>query len=652
MGKGSPRVWTAVAGVGGCLQILVVTSAGDVVYSPQHDVYGYDRYVSDGLSLTALVPVVTTVAALCLLRRWPYLLAAGGVLTAPALVAGFSPVAVAVSLTAASPLLVVGVLGAVQGVSRGAPGLGAAVAGLAAVTVLFGGALAGEPGPAAPPGMSLGRALLVVAGLAAVTPALLWWRHGDDAATGSPGSGAWPWQRLRLVTAAGAAVLLISPLAVRPIGRLGLWLGVESSTFVRYPLARIAIIGAVVLVLGTGLATFAGKWPLAGAATVTVVQIGASTPLMLAFAALRHEEPVRWLGALAGAAIGAAAAASRWRVAAAASLAVSAATALFIMYEAAGGHPEKVVQQHRVLPALVLLVMVCAAATAVAGATVPVLAPRGAVPAVLGPIAAVLTLAGMYTTQVSFVRGRTPVEFTLAPVPHTVVAGYLLLAAAAAIGGLGVAHHMTERWAERKQAELIRREAAAAERDRLARPIHDGVLQVLALVQREGAGLGGSGAQLAALAAEQETALRNLLNSGASPAGPVAGTDLRAALTALSSPAVEVSAPATPVVLPSGAVAELTAAVQAAVDNVRQHAGSGARAWILLEDEHDGVRVTVRDDGAGFDPRRLDEAARAGRLGVAQSMRGRIRDLGGTTTIHSRPGDGTEVEFWVPRRRR
>jgi signal transduction histidine kinase len=32
-------------------------------------------------------------------------------------------------------------------------------------------------------------------------------------------------------------------------------------------------------------------------------------------------------------------------------------------------------------------------------------------------------------------------------------------------------------------------------------------------------------------------------------------------------------------------------------------------------------------------------------------MRGRVADLGGTTTIHSRPGEGTEVEFWVPRRR-
>ncbi|MEV6299161.1 ATP-binding protein [Actinoplanes sp. NPDC051861] len=66
--------------------------------------------------------------------------------------------------------------------------------------------------------------------------------------------------------------------------------------------------------------------------------------------------------------------------------------------------------------------------------------------------------------------------------------------------------------------------------------------------------------------------------------------------------------------------------------------------------DRDGVRVTVRDNGTGFDPGRLDEAAREGRLGVAQSMRGRISDLGGDTTVHSRPGDGTEIEFWLPRR--
>jgi signal transduction histidine kinase len=210
----------------------------------------------------------------------------------------------------------------------------------------------------------------------------------------------------------------------------------------------------------------------------------------------------------------------------------------------------------------------------------------------------------------------------------------LLLVAGAAIGGLGFAQHIAVRRAEQKQAEQIRREAAAAERDRLARPIHDGVLQVLALVQRHGSELGDQGARLATLAAEQEVALRTLL-SGATARRPDGRQDLRTQLIALASPAIEVGAPAEPVLLPALAATELTAAVKAALDNVRRHAGSGARSWVLLEDEGDAARVTVRDNGIGFSPERPAEAADAGRLGIAQSMRGRITDLGGTTTIQN-----------------
>ena len=61
--------------------------------------------------------------------------------------------------------------------------------------------------------------------------------------------------------------------------------------------------------------------------------------------------------------------------------------------------------------------------------------------------------------------------------------------------------------------------------------------------------------------------------------------------------------------------------------------------------------MTVRDDGVGLAPDRLAEAEAAGRLGVAHSIRGRIRDLAGTVTITSRPGNGTEVELRVPRPR-
>ncbi|MEV7450443.1 ATP-binding protein, partial [Streptomyces nigra] len=90
-------------------------------------------------------------------------------------------------------------------------------------------------------------------------------------------------------------------------------------------------------------------------------------------------------------------------------------------------------------------------------------------------------------------------------------------------------------------------------------------------------------------------------------------------------------------------------AVAAALDNVRTHAGEGARAWILVEDEPGEVVVTVRDDGPGIPEGRLAEAEGEGRLGVALSIRGRLRDLGGTAEVISVPGQGTEVELKVPK---
>ncbi len=71
---------------------------------------------------------------------------------------------------------------------------------------------------------------------------------------------------------------------------------------------------------------------------------------------------------------------------------------------------------------------------------------------------------------------------------------------------------LKEMAAARDRAE--RSAAAAAERARLARVVHDGVLQVLALVQRRGRELGGEAAELGRLAGEQEVALRALVQSG------------------------------------------------------------------------------------------------------------------------------------------
>ena len=114
-------------------------------------------------------------------------------------------------------------------------------------------------------------------------------------------------------------------------------------------------------------------------------------------------------------------------------------------------------------------------------------------------------------------------------------------------------------------------------------------------------------------------------------------------------PAPDADAPGAPVPLPPGAARELAAAVGAALDNVRKHAGEHARAWILVEDEPDEVIVTVRDDGPGIPEGRLAQAEGEGRLGVALSIRGRLRDIGGSAELISVPGQGTEVELKVPK---
>ncbi|MEV4007664.1 DUF5931 domain-containing protein [Actinomadura sp. NPDC049753] len=221
--------------------------------------------------------------------------------------------------------------------------------------------------------------------------------------------------------------------------------------------------------------------------------------------------------------------------------------------------------------------------------------------------------------------------------------------------GLVVGHVVRlAREAEARLARAVELEAATRERERLARRIHDSVLQVLAMVQRRGGELGGEAAELGRLAGEQEAALRSLVGAGPAAPPPDAsdgGTDLRALLTGHASTSVTVSTPATEVRLPAHAAGEVGAAVAAALDNVRRHCGEGARAWVLLEDGEGEVTVSVRDDGPGMPPGRLDRAAADGRLGVAQSIRGRIADLGGTVSIVSAEGDGTEVEMTVPRAR-
>lgn len=218
----------------------------------------------------------------------------------------------------------------------------------------------------------------------------------------------------------------------------------------------------------------------------------------------------------------------------------------------------------------------------------------------------------------------------------------LLIATGLVIGMASV----TARRSAQALAQALRTEAATAERERLARSIHDSVLQVLARVRRRGAELGGEAAELARLAGEQEIALRALVAAAAPDSTASGDVDLRAYLQIMASPTVEVAVPGTRVMLPAARAAELAAVVREALSNVSRHAGPDAHAWVLVEDLADEIVVSVRDDGPGIAPGRLAAAAAEGRLGVAKSIRGRVAELGGTADL--RTGDGTEWEFRVP----
>jgi signal transduction histidine kinase len=219
---------------------------------------------------------------------------------------------------------------------------------------------------------------------------------------------------------------------------------------------------------------------------------------------------------------------------------------------------------------------------------------------------------------------------------------------------VGLAIGMAAQTARRAHAELedaARLAASLEERERLSREVHDGAIQVLALVARRGREIGGATAELAELAGEQERALRRLVSVGSSslPAVASASTDLVALLRVRASDRVSVSLPATPVPLDTAVATEVDAAVANALDNVVAHAGPGARAFVLLEDLGDSVVVSIRDDGVGIPAGRLDQAVAEGRVGVAKSIVGRMNWLGGSARLNTGPDTGTEWELVVPR---
>lgn len=205
----------------------------------------------------------------------------------------------------------------------------------------------------------------------------------------------------------------------------------------------------------------------------------------------------------------------------------------------------------------------------------------------------------------------------------------------------------------REREQMYAVAAGMAERQRLARIVHDGVLQVLAMVEREGRALGPRGMQLARAAHQQEGQLRALLqDTDIDVTAPdqldVTHHNLSVIIDRHAMHGVTISAPAGNVMVESARAREIDAAVSEALSNVTKHAGSNAQAWVLLEREGDEVIISIRDNGVGGHAAEFAAAASRGRMGVQHSIQARLAELGGTAVLRTAPGQGTEWEFRVP----
>ena len=204
----------------------------------------------------------------------------------------------------------------------------------------------------------------------------------------------------------------------------------------------------------------------------------------------------------------------------------------------------------------------------------------------------------------------------------------------------------------RDQFVILSRTIERREHDRL---LHDTVLNTLTAVARSGPAGG------VIRRCQQDLArLQRALSEPADPArafnGPVSGlvADLHAIAEEMRARGLRVQVRPEPgTVDPGPAVpvpvaAALGHATREALANVAAHAGTG-EAWVTVSPlgsgvEVPGVEVTVRDEGAGFDPAQLGPA----RLGVRRSITERVTDCGGSAAVRSAPGAGTEVRLCWP----
>jgi signal transduction histidine kinase len=252
----------------------------------------------------------------------------------------------------------------------------------------------------------------------------------------------------------------------------------------------------------------------------------------------------------------------------------------------------------------------------------------------------------------------TFVDFSIAPAYYQ-TAWFRLLAVAALLAAVAAAYRLRLRQAT--QRVRLRMEARLEERERIARDLHDTLLQsVQGLILKFDAVAKriphGDPARQAIdetldradeILAEGRDRVRSLRGTGAAPG------DLPAAFERIAREAAQGGATTFRSVV-EGRVREMDAMVleeafsigREALLNALTHSGA---LHVELEIAYDArqFRLRIRDDGRGIDPEILGQGGRADHWGLP-GMRERARRMGATLEVWSRPGAGTEVELKVP----
>ncbi|HSO04544.1 MAG TPA: PspC domain-containing protein [Candidatus Limnocylindrales bacterium] len=180
----------------------------------------------------------------------------------------------------------------------------------------------------------------------------------------------------------------------------------------------------------------------------------------------------------------------------------------------------------------------------------------------------------------------------------------------------------------------------AEERAAMAARVHDSVLQTLTLIQRRA----DDPAEVSRLARAEERALRSWLYAPVGTSGSLSAALAEVVATTEADYDARIELVTVGDVVVDDRLAALVAATREAVVNAAKHAG--APATVYAEVEEDQVEVNVRDRGCGF----AIDAVGADRHGVRQSIVARMAAVGGSATVRSVPGEGTEVRLVLPSR--